>query len=74
MSAAKDNAECSDCGEEYPRSELKRGGPVGGALVCHDCRTCISDGCEERSDDGEGYDGYCGNCADRLEKAGHWGT
>lgn len=73
MSAAKDNAECSDCGEEYPRSELKRGGPVGGALVCHDCRTCISDGCEERSDDGEGYDGYCGNCADRLEKAGHWG-
>ena len=73
MSAAKDNAECSDCGEEYPRSELKRGGPVGGALVCHDCRTCISDGCDERSDDGEGYDGYCGNCADRLEKAGHWG-
>jgi len=74
MSTAKDTSECSDCGEEYPRTELKRGGPVGGALMCHDCRTCISDGCEERSDDGEGYDGYCGNCADRLEKAGHWGN
>lgn len=22
--------------------------------------------------DGEGYDGYCGNCADRLERAKRW--
>jgi hypothetical protein len=28
--------------------------------------------CDERNDDGEGYDGDCGNCADRLEAQGHW--
>jgi hypothetical protein len=72
MSTAPDTAECSDCGMDYPRSELKKGGLVGGELVCHSCRTCIAEDCDERSDDGEGYDGYCGNCADRLENKGHW--
>ena len=28
--------------------------------------------CGEPLDDGEGYDGYCGNCADKLEAAGRW--
>jgi len=36
------------------------------------CANYLDTGCTERTDDGEGYDGYCGNCADRLEKQGHW--
>lgn len=28
---------------------------------------CQTDGCDGRMNDGEGYDGYCGNCADRRE-------
>jgi hypothetical protein len=28
--------------------------------------------CTADLDDGEGYDGYCGSHADRLEAAGHW--
>ena len=28
--------------------------------------------CAAALDDGEGYDGYCGPHADRLEAAGHW--
>jgi hypothetical protein len=28
--------------------------------------------CAASLDDGEGYDGYCGPHADRLEEAGHW--
>lgn len=32
---------------------------------------CRTEGCREDPDNGEGYDGYCGNCADRIEvKAG----
>lgn len=27
--------------------------------------TCPTEGCEEDPNDGEGWDGYCGNCADR---------
>jgi hypothetical protein len=30
---------------------------------------CSTEGCTGRMDDGEGYDGYCGNCADRLDAA-----
>lgn len=33
---------------------------------------CDTDGCTEYAADGEGYDGYCGNCADSLDAAGHW--
>lgn len=72
MSTDQNLEECSDCGMDYPRSELKKGGLVSGSLVCHACRTCIADDCDERSDDGEGYDGYCGNCADKLEREGRW--
>lgn len=34
--------------------------------------SCDTPACDGRLDDGEGYDGYCGNCADQLEAAGHW--
>ncbi|WP_174399812.1 hypothetical protein [Mycolicibacterium sphagni] len=36
------------------------------------CRDPHDEGCSEPLDDGEGYDGCCGTCADRLEAAGHW--
>lgn len=26
---------------------------------------CRTEECDGKTDDGEGYDGYCGNCADR---------
>ncbi|ATL72506.1 hypothetical protein [Nocardia terpenica] len=31
---------------------------------------CATADCAELLDDGEGYDGYCGTCADRREAAG----
>lgn len=30
---------------------------------------CDSDGCSKSLDDGEGWDGKCGDCADRIERA-----
>lgn len=42
---------------------------------CEECRedwVCRTEGCGELTDDGEGYDGFCGNCADRLESEGYW--
>lgn len=35
-----------------------------------DVESC--DECDELLDDGEGYDGLCGTCADRAEEAGRW--
>lgn len=31
--------------------------------------SCATEGCDGAIDDGEGYDGYCGNCADRRERS-----
>lgn len=31
---------------------------------------CRTEGCDEDPNDGEGFDGYCGNCADRLDQEG----
>ena len=56
-------------------SELGCYEPVVADGLCEECREdliCVSEDCNERNDDGEGYDGYCGNCADRLEAQGHW--
>ena len=33
---------------------------------------CRTEGCDEDPNDGEGFDGYCGNCADRLDQEGFW--
>lgn len=32
--------------------------------------TCRTEDCDGDPDDGEGWNGYCGNCADRLEAEG----
>jgi hypothetical protein len=32
-----------------------------------DDETCDTEGCDNRIDDGEGWNGRCGDCADRLE-------
>jgi len=56
-------------------SELGCDEPVVADGLCVECREdliCVSEDCNERNDDGEGYDGYCGNCADRPEAQGHW--
>lgn len=39
---------------------------------CHDDVICRGEDCGERNDNGEGFDGYCGNCADRLDAQGKW--
>lgn len=36
------------------------------------CRDPFGAGCRESLSDGEGFDGACGSCADRLEAQGHW--
>ena len=36
------------------------------------CSDPFDEGCRMSLNDGEGYDGVCGSCADRLEDAGHW--
>jgi len=46
--------------------------PATGGL-CDDCRDdLICPRCGGRNDNGDGFDGYCGNCADQLENAGRW--
>ena len=37
-----------------------------------DENVCADANCDEPLDDGEGFDGYCGNHADILESQGHW--
>lgn len=36
----------------------------------YDESRCRTKGCEEDPNDGEGWDGFCGNCADRRYAAG----
>lgn len=35
--------------------------------------TCEECGANLTDDEGEGYDGLCGDCADRAETEGRWG-
>lgn len=35
---------------------------------CDNCRLCG----DSYNTDGDGYDGFCPNCADRLDSAGFW--
>lgn len=56
---------CEICGEETDEKDRH------GTLMCLDCQededtTCRAEGCDEDSTGGEGYDGFCGNCADIL--------
>lgn len=36
------------------------------------CRDPFREDCRQSLSDGEGFDGVCGSCADRLEAQGHW--
>lgn len=56
---------------ELPRPDLAAGRDTDPGEVCG----FDEDGapCGASLDDGEGYDGYCGPHADRLEALGHWG-
>lgn len=59
-------AVCSEPGCDEPAHE------AGLCEDCHDDVICAAEDCEERNDDGEGFDGLCGNCADRAERQGKW--
>lgn len=39
-----------------------------------DDNICDAKGCTNKLDDGEGYDGYCGEHADKREREGHYGS
>lgn len=41
---------------------------LDGAKMNFDEERCLTPLCDGNTDDGEGFDGYCGNCADRREK------
>jgi hypothetical protein len=53
----------------YGRRRTVRGHDEDDDDICSDPH---EEGCRASLDDGEGFDGYCGNCADRLEAQGHW--
>lgn len=42
-------------------------GALSGAEMHFEAESCLTPGCMEDCDDGEGYDGYCGSCADKRE-------
>lgn len=60
---------CEECGTHGVDTDYKG---ADGRSVCDDCREDMCDKCGASTDDGEGYDGLCGNCADRAEAAGRW--
>lgn len=72
-----DSLVCSNCDEaieagyndDYLTAQQHQGKDLNSILCagCHEDTHCRS--CGEPSDDGEGYDGLCGNCADRVENA-----
>lgn len=55
-------SKCADCGA---RAE-------DDADLCEDCSLNYCSRCGESNDDGEGYDGLCGDCADVAEADGEW--
>ena len=55
---------CEICGDATDEKDSH------GTLMCSDCQdedTCDADGCTGSLSDGEGYDGYCGTHADKVE-------
>lgn len=40
---------------------------IGPARLCPQCDHCATPGCTASLEDGEGFDGYCGSCADRRD-------
>ena len=52
---------CPECHDDVEAGTIEKG-------LCESCREeliCPGDDCGERNDNGEGWDGYCGNCADK---------
>ena len=49
------------------QEQLDPQGRIDCALTNFDDEHCAAPGCAEDNDDGEGFDGYCGNCADKRE-------
>lgn len=61
------HALCRSCEEGFDAKDLVN-------EQCAECRPvepegCRTDGCEEDPDTGDGWNGFCGNCADRREAA-----
>jgi hypothetical protein len=52
------------------------GVPVDERLfMCEECQEkygCRTPGCDRDTSDGEGYDGYCGTCADKIDQVITW--
>lgn len=58
-----DGPVCEDCGEPTQDKDKR------GTYMCEECQeqnTCRAEGCDEDNTGGEGFDGYCGTCADIL--------
>ncbi|MFJ4879905.1 hypothetical protein ACIP93_32525 [Streptomyces sp. NPDC088745] len=56
-----DAVPCEGCATEDERGYVVNG-QCTRRTSCPD--QCVNDGCAGRTDDGEGWDGECGNCAD----------
>lgn len=52
-----------DCLESAALQELEDHGHI---------ERCRAEGCGNDLDDGQGFDGYCGDCADQAEADGEW--
>lgn len=59
--------DCDECGDAAIAATTH-----GLCSECADDLVCRDEDCDERNDNGEGFDGYCGNCADRAEREGSW--
>lgn len=59
---------CDICGyHHFPSCDQGPEEPEDEAPFEDDDTACASDDCDDPNDDGEGWNGYCGNCADRIE-------
>ena len=76
--ATREVLQCEACGYQWVPLGLAPEAAVG---MSHDLKaeldaferenmskeSCRTEGCDEDPDDGDGWDGFCGNCADRRE-------
>lgn len=55
---------CSECDASLDDDDR---GPSGAPVLCRDCQQKRCTQCGEPNDNGEGWDGLCGNCADKAK-------